>query len=508
MLESFRKGQRWLTLLFVLLVGGVFIFFFGSGGGGIGPSGPTGNALVQLGETQLMRRDYNRVRRQLESQFREQLGENYDKLGADRIVDTRALEQMVNGVVLAAAARDMGLHVTTDEVRRVVQTIPGFIDAEGKFSPAAFNNFAQSQYGTQRNFIRTFTQDLLGRKLIGLLSAQTTISDAEIDLATRFELDEARITYAAIDTTALPDAIALSDDEVEAWAEENEDALRATFNERAESLATPEQVRARHILIQIPQGVASEEVENARSRAEAARSRIELGEDFATVAGEVSDDIGSKSLGGDLGFFARGNNDPAIDNAAFSLEPGALSEVIRSDYGFHLIQVEEKQEAKIARWADSRLVLAREGAEADRARTAAEERAANLATLIESGRSLEEAAGELDLSLERPPALRRRSDGFIPGLGAAPELLTSAFTLPEGTSSPQIFEVADRRVLVQVLERTEADDERVAILRDQRRDSALAQKQNAVIEAWLADYRRQLEDDGRLKINAELALGG
>ena len=73
---------------------------------------------------------------------------------------------MINNVVLAAAAEDLGLHVTTDEVRRIVQTSPSFIDSEGKFSPIAFNNFAESEYGTPRSFIRSFTRSLLGQKLI------------------------------------------------------------------------------------------------------------------------------------------------------------------------------------------------------------------------------------------------------------------------------------------------------------------------------------------------------
>lgn len=507
MLESFRKGQRWLTLIFVAAIGGVFIFFFGSGGSGIGPTAPTGNAIVQLDDVHLMTRDLRRISRANEMRLREQLGEAYEQLNADQVVASQSLSQLVNGAVLAAAARDLGLHVTTDEVRRVVQGIPGFINAEGKFSPQAFNNYAQSEYGTQRNFIRAFTRDLLGQKLVELLTAQTQVSDAEIDLVTRYELEEVRIAYAAIDATVLPDGEALSDEEVEAWAAENEDALRETFNRRAESLSTPEQVRARHILVQVPSDASEEEIANAKSRAEAARSRIELGEDFVAVAGEVSDDVGTRSLGGDLGWFARGDNDPAIDEVAFALAPGELSAVVRSDYGWHLLRVEEKRDAKPATWKAARLELAREAARAERAREFAAERAELIARKIEEGSSLEDAAREAGLSLERPPALTRRPDGFIPGLGAAEELMTTAFTLDEGESSPEIFDIDGRKVLIQVIEREMPDPATVAERRAERREQILAQKQNAILESWIADYRRQLEESGRLKINAALALG-
>ena len=121
MLDSFRKGQRWLTLIFVASIGVVFIFFFGSGGGGLGPAGPTGSSIVELDEIKLTSRDFSRQQRLTENQLRQQLGEAYDQVGANRYVDAQALSAMINSVVLAAAAEDLGLHVTTDEVRRVVQ---------------------------------------------------------------------------------------------------------------------------------------------------------------------------------------------------------------------------------------------------------------------------------------------------------------------------------------------------------------------------------------------------
>ena len=98
-------------------------------------------------------------------------------------------------------------------------------------------------------------------------------------------------------------------------------------------------------------------------------------------------------------------------------------------------------------------------------------------------------------------------DGFIPGLGAAEDLMTAAFTLQEGESSSEIFDLAGLKVLVQVIERTTPDADEIAARRDDNREAALVQKQNGIVEAWLADYRRQLEEAGRLKVNAAMALG-
>jgi peptidyl-prolyl cis-trans isomerase D len=507
-LDSFRKGQRWLTLIFVSVIGLVFVFFFGSGGSGVGPAGPTGNAVVQLDDIQLTSRDFGREKQSTESRLRAQLGEAYDQVGADRYVDSQALGQLVNTLVLSDAAEEMGLHVTTEEVRRVVQASPSFIDPDGKFSPTAFNNFAQREYGTQRSFIRSFTRSLLGQKLIQLLTTQTTVSDAEIDMITRYESDEVRIAFVALDQTSLPDSETLSEEAIAAYSESNEEALRATFNERFEELSTPEQVRASHIFALAGADAPQEEEAAARALAESARTRILAGEAFAEVAAELSQDKGTAAQGGDLGLFARGYTEPEIEDAAFALESGGLSEVVRSPFGFHVISAQDRVPAFVPTFEAVRPQLAAEGATRERAQELANEMAETLAAAVAQGDSLENAASGLtDLTVERPPPLKRRPDGFVPGLGAALGLMTTAFSLEAGQSSPEIFDIEGRRVLVQVLERTSVDEATIVSERAGRRPQILSAKQNQILDAWLGDHRSRLEKSGRLTIKAEVALG-
>jgi peptidyl-prolyl cis-trans isomerase D len=506
LLESFRKGQRLLSLIFVSVIGLVFVFFLGVGGG-VGPSTPSGNTIVQLDDLRLTSRDFAREKSNTEARLRQELGDSYDQIGADRYVDSQALASLLNSVVLSAAAKEMGLDVTQDELRRIVQTNPQFIDADGRFSPEAFDRFAGYEFGSQRAFIQSFTRSLLGQKLVWLLIGQTTLSDAEVDLRSRYELEEVRIAYVSVDASTLGAGDALEDAEIEAYSNTHEADLQALFEQRKEDLSQPEKVRARHILILVTEDASAEEEGEARSRAQAALERITAGEAFETVAAEVSEDGGTAQNGGDMGLFAAGDNDPALDGAAFSMASGELSGVVRSAYGFHIIQVDERIAPAPASFESNRLALAQEQATRNAAIERADQRTAALASAIESGLSLEVAAQAEDLSLERPPALKRRSDGFIPGLGAAIDVLSTAFTLAEGESSPEIFELGSRRVLVQVLERTNPSIETIASERSTRREQARAEKQNRILQTWINDYRSQLEASGRLKVNAELALG-
>jgi hypothetical protein len=117
-----------------------------------------------------------------------------------------------------------------------------------------------------------------------------------------------------------------------------DDELRALFMEQQPGL----QIRARHILIQYPTNATPAQRDSVRSLAESLSSRARLGEDFAALARQHSQDDGSASQGGDLGLFAKGTMVPPFDEAAFSLEPGQVSDPVETAFGLHIIRVEER----------------------------------------------------------------------------------------------------------------------------------------------------------------------
>jgi len=105
----------------------------------------------------------------------------------------------------------------------------------------------------------------------------------------------------------------------------------------------PEKVHARHILIRVDPQAGDEEKTAKRKQIDDIRAKIAAGADFAEIAKQSSDDKGSGARGGDLGWFARGQMVPSFEQAAFSLEPGKLSDVVETRFGYHLIEVIEKK---------------------------------------------------------------------------------------------------------------------------------------------------------------------
>jgi peptidyl-prolyl cis-trans isomerase C len=157
---------------------------------------------------------------------------------------------------------------------------------------------------------------------IGLTRQKLTRNVQEAELAQRY-----------LDTQIAP-GIEVSDEQVKQYYEANPEQFEA-----------PEQVRARHILIKLDKDVDDAQREQARKRAEAARERAVAGEDFAALASELSEGP-SASKGGDLGFFEAGRMVKPFSDAAFALEPGEVSPVVETRFGYHVIKLEERKPAE------------------------------------------------------------------------------------------------------------------------------------------------------------------
>jgi peptidyl-prolyl cis-trans isomerase C len=114
------------------------------------------------------------------------------------------------------------------------------------------------------------------------------------------------------------------------------------FNQNPDKFETGERLRARHILIRVPPDVAPGRRDEFRTKAEGLLARIRSGEDFAKLAGEYSDDVGSKGKGGVLQVFSKGQMHPSFEKVAYELKPGQLSDVVETPFGFHIIRLDER----------------------------------------------------------------------------------------------------------------------------------------------------------------------
>ena len=497
MLDVLRRGQRWLIWAVVLGIGGVFVFFLGLQG----PlQGTPGGTIVAVGPYQFGIREFERARARRTSDLRERLGDQFDERELSDTIDQLVARELVDRALLAMEAEALGLAVSKGEIEANVLADPGFRNESGRFDLAAFEDFAAYEYGSQNAFIEEQRLNLLALKLLRVLNTQPRVSEGEARAALASQLETVRIAFVALgDEEVATDTIAA--EEVAKAIETRAEELRALYDSRSSEFNMGEAVRARHILFSLSSGAPEAEEEAVLAKARQTLERLRAGEDFAALAAELSDDQGSRQAGGDLGFFERGQMVPPFEEAAFSLEPGAISEPVRSPFGIHLIEVEEHRTALSRPFEEVREQLARDLLAAEVAARRGAEQAEELSAAVRGGKSLEEAAREKGLTLERSAALTRRADGYIPGLGSIPEMLATAFALEPGQSSPRVFELDEIRTLVQVLERQPPDtkllEERLATTRVQL-DAA---RRNARAEAWVNARREALVSAGEVSVD-------
>jgi peptidyl-prolyl cis-trans isomerase D len=499
MLDVLRRSQRWLMGGVIFVVGGVFVAYLGLGGPGPAAR-PGGDAIVQLETRRYTLIDLQRERDEQERRLRESLGEAFDAAGAGLYLDRMAAESLIQRVVLAAEAERLGLRATDDEVRDIVRRV--FRTDQGTIDASAARNFGESRYGSERRFAEEIRDDILTSKLLQLIDAGVQVSDAEVRDAIRYQREAVRLALVVVDPTQVPEELVIEDAAIEALLSEDSPRVRAYYDEHLDRYRQPEKVRARHVLLRVAPDASEEDVERVRERAVAARERILAGEEFAQVAGELSEDPGSKIEGGDLGFFARGQMVPPFEEVAFALEPGETSDIVKTDFGFHVIRVEERKDAEERSFDEAAHEIAMELLRADHGVRLARQRTEALVEAIRSGRPLVEAARELDLDIQRPDWITRRSDGFIEGIGASPELMTEAFTrTTERPSSARVFEIDDKRVLMELLERRGPTTDELALELETEREQLLDRLRTEARNTWLAAARERFEQEGRLRVD-------
>ncbi len=502
MLRTLRDGSRWLMILVIGAIAVVFTLYLGLGGGF--NAAPSGEVVVRVAGRSYDLREVDRVRRNIESSYVQAMGDAYDPKAAAPFLDESAASSLLRAGLFAEQAARMGLVASDAEVKAYLRRMPGAVGGDGRIDRELVRGYAEREFGSLRRFQEALRDEILQGKVQRLLWQSIDVSEQEARDALRHAREEVKIAYVSFDGSQVPEGLEPSEKAVQTLLREGGDRLQEAYEKRRSEFDQPEQVRARHILIR--KGESEQEQSAARAKIEALRARLEAGEAFEDLAAEASEDPGSKERGGDLGFFTRGRMVPEFEKVAFSLEPGVVSDVVETSFGYHLIRVEEKRPAQVVLFEEAREQIARDLALSEAALAAARERAEALAAKVREGQSLVEAARAAELTLERPDAFRRRPDGYVPGLGAAPEVLRAAFALdPAAPSDPTIHQVGDRKlVLIQLLERHSPTDAELEAGIPAERQRLLQQRRQATQTRWLEELRDELEKSGELVYDLSL----
>jgi parvulin-like peptidyl-prolyl isomerase len=294
MLRILRSGQRWLTALLIAGIGTVFVVV-------PRPPGPSKFArpqqIVKVGSYEFGVPEFERVRERREAAFQQELGDRYDPRAMRETLDNLAARELMESGLLALAAGDLGLHVTTREVERLVLADPGLRDEHGKFDRQQFDKYVSYVYGSQKAFMTDRRIAMLSMKMLSLLQSQPEVSEGEARDVLKRDLEEVQIAFTTLDA-GKGDPPQITPEAIAAAVSGRGDEIAKLYQEKGELYNRPERVRARHILRPIGRGASDEDVARVRGEIEAAKKRIDGGEPFEKGAAEVSQDPGHRSAAG------------------------------------------------------------------------------------------------------------------------------------------------------------------------------------------------------------------
>ena len=430
--------------------------------------------------------EQQRAYQQLRANLQAQLGQSYDPaMINEEMLKKNALQRLIREQLLLQAAEADGFTVSKELLAARISAIDAFRDGD-TFSSEKYERILRSQGINPAQFERSLSRELVTQQLTNGIAGTAGSTPGMATELYRLQAQQRRFRYVTVPVTAYLGKEAADDAEIEKYYQENssefmspervrinyveliadnlevdtevdEDALKALYDEQSEKYITEEQRQARHILVSLPPDADTDAVAQARSRAQLIIERLEQGEAFAEIASTESDDPGSAANGGDLGFFGTGVMAPEFEEAVFALDKGARSGIVKTAFGFHIIEVTDIKPEIATPFEEVRDELVREYLAEARSDLFFEysELVANAA--FENPDSLDSAASELNIEVRTSEWLTR--DGG-PGIGEYPEIIAAAFqqdVLESGNNSEPV-EVADNhQVVIRLLEHEPAE---------------------------------------------------
>lgn len=472
MLNVFRDNLKHLRWILVLVIA-VFVLFIFTDFGGFSPDGgPTAASAATVGNDTVSVTEFRRLYTRVESQYRESFGDQFSPEVAKQMrLPIQVLDQLVNQKILLEEARRLGLEVSDEEMRELILSLPAFKDPTTNqfIGQENYEQLLQANgFSSPQDFERDVREDLLLQKLNTTLLAGLYVSDKEVEQAYRAQVERAKIRYVQVPASQFQQAAQqIPQAELQTYfqAHQNEfrlpeqreaayllvdtaqlrervklsDAdLQAYYTEHKAEFTQEEQVRARHILVMIND---QRNEAQARQRIEQAQAQLAAGKDFAAVAREFSDDTASKAAGGDLGYFGRGAMVEEFSNAAFGAQAGQRVGPVKTQYGFHVIEVTDKKPGGERPFEQARPQI-QALLSAERVQSLAETRAKEVATRVAKEKPKSAEALQA-LARELPDVTYATSGRFaqnepVKDLGYAPSFTNAAFQLEKGAASEAI----------------------------------------------------------------------
>lgn len=337
--HAFANKISYFILTFIFLIITASFLFSGYDKfsmGGVGASG----AVASVDGTPITLKEYQTaLSRQMEF-FNQMMGGQ--GLTQKQLEDMGIKQSVLNGLVqqklILNTADQMGIVVSLEEVKNEIKSMPYF-KTNNQFDVNLYRNMLQSNGYTPTQFEELVSNDLKQKKVDELFNT-TLVSDHFVQDVVKFKGNQVTVQGVKISRQGLAPLVSVSEQEIKDYLAkpENQKALETAYTENISKYNKPEEVKARHILLT---GDEAKTLEKAK----ALKSKVTT-KNFAEIAKKETQDPTGKENGGELGWFSAGRMVPEFEKVAFAMKKGEISEPVKTQFGYHLIYVEDKKGAE------------------------------------------------------------------------------------------------------------------------------------------------------------------
>ena len=429
-------------------------------------------------------------------------------------IKRRILDQLIDEQVLLVANQKLGIAIPAERLRDQISKIPAF-QREGVFDPALYRARLSSQGLTPSGFDNRVATELATREIPVGVASSTFVTEVEVNDYLRLSGQLRDFRFVTLPKPELTD-VTVTEEEIASYYKEHqqdymnpeqvaidyveidaatldvnlipdESTLKDRYEKEKSRFVSSEQRLASHILVKVGGNGDPEEQKKALEKAQKLAEEARGGKDFAELAKASSDDLGSRALGGDLGWLDKGMTDAAFEGALYALDKGKISDPVLSPEGYHVIEVRDIRPGKTRTFDEVREELASDFGESERERVYNEKSGRMIDLTYEDSTSLEPAAKELDLKVERTPLFSRMGGT---GIAANPDVVKAAFSdqvLVQGNNSDQVELGPNHLAIVRVGEHKAATPKPIEEVR--------ADIQRSIIEARLSKQAKAHADE-------------
>ena len=452
---DFMRRQRsqlkwvWVILIFIFSVSLVLLYI---------PAGDLPNVSVStdvasIGGESISAREFQTAYRASVDRMRGQI--TPEMMRAFHF-ERQILDNLITQHVMTDEAKRLGLDVTPAEVEQKILENPVFRENGVFIGRARYEAILSQNNFSVEDFESAMTNEILRDKLRSFVTASVNVTDKDVEEEYKRRNEKAKIDYFVIDAAKLDNKVTVSEKDERDYYEKNkakytipekrkakyvffeslklraeskatDDELRQYYEQHKDEYTLPERVKAQQILFKI-QGKTPEEIEKIKEKARGLLERAKKGEDFSSLAKQYSEDS-TAAAGGDLGDFGHGQMVPEFEKAAFSLGVGAISDLVQTQFGIHIIKVNSKQERRERPFEEMKEAV-RPIVETRKAEQKGSEVAQQAAVDLVSNKDLDAVAKKYNAQVKETPLIEPGQ--AIPDLGNAAELDRRMFTMNKG----------------------------------------------------------------------------